>query len=198
MSDCNRRLFAAARNECKRVLNDAKSLFVARMKERIASRKFGSKDYYVSARVSYPTNAGVPQGSIRGPTLFLIYINDLPDAVTSQVGIYADDTTIYSCLKTNPVSLTKLTLPCVSKRTSIDCELGHDLTGQLQRFKTKLLSINHHREPSLPPLECLTLNFESNSLRLLGLTLTADLRWNKYIESIAWSTARKVGSLSPR
>ncbi|CAE1265595.1 unnamed protein product [Acanthosepion pharaonis] len=37
---------------------------------------------------------------------------------------------------------------------------------------------------------------DSTSLRLLGLTLTTDLKWNKYIESIASSTARKVGSLS--
>ncbi|CAE1275264.1 unnamed protein product [Acanthosepion pharaonis] len=36
---------------------------------------------------------------------------------------------------------------------------------------------------------------ESTSLRLLGLTLSADLRWNKYIESIVSSTTRKVGSL---
>ena len=77
------------------------------MSYRISGQIFGLVSSFLSNRhlrvvldgkssQEYPINAGAPQGSILGPTLFLIYINDLPDDVICDIAIYADDTTLYS------------------------------------------------------------------------------------------------------
>ena len=44
----------------------------------------------------YPVNVEVPQSSILGSRLFLLYINDLPDNVIRDIAVYADDATLYS------------------------------------------------------------------------------------------------------
>ena len=46
-----------------------------------------------------PVIAGVPQGTIVGPLLFLVYINDLPNELKSSVKLFADDTSLFTIVK---------------------------------------------------------------------------------------------------
>lgn len=63
---------------------------------------------------SFSINVTIPQASILGSSMFLIFINDLSDDTRSQLGIHADETTIFSCLSIKPVRSSKINLVTVS------------------------------------------------------------------------------------
>ena len=80
----------------------------------------------------YPVNTGVPQGSIFGPTLFLLYINDLPDDVICN-NIYADDTTL--CSKCDQASE-------LWQQLELASELESDLRDTVEWGRKWLLDFN--------------------------------------------------------
>ena len=60
--------------------------------------KIENKDFFLNCHTSEwrKTMSGVPQGSVLGPLLFLIYINDFPDGINSLCKIFVDDTSLFS------------------------------------------------------------------------------------------------------
>ena len=80
----------------------------------------------------YPVNAGVPQGFILGPTLFLLYINDLPDDVICDIAIYADDTTLYSKCDQASDLWQQLELPSELESELRDTKLGQEVACWFQ------------------------------------------------------------------
>ena len=81
----------------------------------------------------YPVNAGVPQGSILVPTLFLLSINDLPDDVICNIAIYADDTTLYS--KCDQAS-------DLWQQLELACELESDLLDTVNKGRKWIVDFN--------------------------------------------------------
>lgn len=141
-------------------------------------------------------NAGVPQGSVLGPTLFLIFINDLPDNVLrSIINIFADDTTDYS------VTSKHRTHEDLAEDLNADLNMivlwGNQWLVTFNSSKTKLLSVHHHRNvPQLPPIFMDGVQLEESVMldKLLGLKISYDLKWNPYITSVAKDAAKMVGS----
>ena len=133
----------------------------------------------------YPVNAGVPEGSILGPTLFLLYINDLPDDVICDIPIYADDTTLYS--KCDQASDLWQQLELVS-------ELESDLRDTVDWGKKWLVDFNAG-ETQLVLFDPLITMVLSSSFKMLGLNFSSKLDWGSYMISIAKTASKKIGAL---
>ncbi len=75
-----------------KIINWIKS-FLSDRKQRVIVKGECSKECRVTS--------GIPQGSVLGPILFVLYINDLPEIVNSPVYIFADDTKLYRQISNN-------------------------------------------------------------------------------------------------
>ena len=145
----------------------------------------------------YPLNAGVPKGSTLGPTLFLLYINDLPDDVICDIAIYADDTTLYSKRDRTSDLWQQLELASELESDLQDTvDWGKKWLVDFNAEKTQLVSFDRsHNNGSIAVKMGGSILEEKSSFKMLGLTFSCKLDWGSYIISIAKTASKKIGAL---
>ena len=144
----------------------------------------------------YPVNAGVPQGSILGPTLFLLYINDLPDDVICDIAIYADDTTLYSKRDQASDLWQQLELsPELESDLRDTVDWGKKWLVDFNAVKIQLVSFDRSNNGSIDVKMGGSILEEKPSFKMLELTFSSKLDWGSNIISIAKTASKKIGAL---
>ena len=139
-------------------------------------------------------NASVPQGSILGPLLFSVFIDDLTDECENELYLYADDSTLYAEIRTGAES---------AKQTA---SLNRDLHCMkmwadkwkvtFEPSKCKAMTISRKRNPSTLDLyfgDCKLAQKEE--LSILGVTVDSKLTWGKHISNTTARAGQKLGAL---
>ena len=138
---------------------------------------------------------GVPQGSILGPLLFLIYINDLPSCLLAAAPrMFADDTNITLSAKT----LTDLKQALTPELSNLSCWLKANKLS-LNVAKTELMIIGSRQRLSVQN-EDVEIRIDDQIIKRvehtksLGVTIDAHLTWCRHVEEISSKVFSAIGA----
>lgn len=144
----------------------------------------------VTIRDSYsdwlPMKSGVPQGSVLGPVLFLIYINDLVTNLESSASLFADDAKIYKTIEseTDVETLRR-------DMAKLDEWCGKWLLS-FNTSKCKVMHIGHNNRRNAYQLDGVTLE-KSNEEKDLGIIISSDLKSTKHVAKITAKANSRLG-----
>ena len=128
--------------------------------------------------------AGVPQGSILGPLLFLVYINDIVNELQAHVRLFADDTSLYIVVE-NPNNA----VVTLNNDLRFISTWGDDWLVNFNATKNLSMILSLKRDQPLhPPLYMNGVLVRNTSHKHLGLTLANNCSWTEHINNIT-STA---------
>jgi len=88
-----------------------------------------------------PVISGVPQGTVLGPLLILLYINDITYDISSDIRLFADDCIVYRVIRSQS--------DCIALQADVDRLHSWATTWQITSKCTHILSISHQRNPGL-------------------------------------------------
>ncbi len=137
---------------------------------------------------------GVPQGSIIGPLLFTLYVNDFPDYVDNAVDMYADDSTSQAHAKDINTVENKLT-EMLAK--AAECMKNNTLTLHRGKTKAQLIGSNHCVTKNTK----ITVKFNDqiielvHSAKLLGIHIDSNLTWEEHYNYICKKISENLGVL---
>lgn len=135
--------------------------------------------------------SGVPQGSVLGPLLFLIYINDLPSSITSTIRLFADDCVIYRIItNSHDSSLLQSDLDNITSWCSL-------WSMKLNIGKCKIMRISRGSTDCTSPVYSIS-NFllsSVNTYKYLGVHIDNNLTWNNHVSYVINNANRTLGFL---
>ena len=135
-------------------------------------------------------DSGVPQGTVLGPILFLLHINDLPSVISSKVRLFADDCLVYREIKSrqDQNDLQK-DLNLLETWGSTWGMRFNAVKCNIMRVSRKQTHIPYQYELSRQILE------EVKYAKYLGVTVSDDLEWTKHIDVITSKANSKLSFL---